>query len=121
MSDMDTFTFIIIVIILAVILFVIYYYIRGAKGDISLSRPIESRVDEYLDRRFQSLVEEWQLVNQAKLGDFKTQNNKELEQDEARLADLKKFETDMQNTLVSMEARLDRVEKELVSKGSAKK
>ncbi|WP_321505952.1 hypothetical protein [uncultured Methanoregula sp.] len=118
---MDLLTFFLIVIVLVVILFVVYYYIRGAKGDISLSRPIESRVDEYLDRRFQSLVEEWQLVNNAKLGDFKTQKYKELEQDEARLADLKKFEADMQNDLVQLEARLDRVEKELVSKGSAKK
>jgi len=118
---MDLFTFILIVIILVAILFIIYYYIRGAKGDVSLSRPIESRVDEYLDRRFQSLVEEWQLVDQKKLGEFKVKKYTELEADEARLADLKKFEADMQNNLVSLEARLDRVEKELVSKGSAKK
>ncbi|MFA4859647.1 hypothetical protein [Methanoregula sp.] len=118
---MDLLTFILVVIILVVLLFLVYYYIRGAKGNLSLSRPIESRVDEYLDRRFQSLVEEWQLVNHSKLGDFKAQNYKELELDEARLAELKKSETDMQNTLVTMEARLDRVEKELVSKGTAKK
>nr|WP_321349537.1 hypothetical protein [uncultured Methanoregula sp.] len=118
---MDLLTFIILVIILVVILFLVYYYIRGAKGDIDLSRPIESRVDEYLDRRFQSLVEEWQLVDQKKLGSFKAAKYQELEQDEARLADLKKFEAEMQNDLVQLEARLDRVEKELVSKGTAKK
>ena len=57
---MDVLTFIIIVIILCALIFLIYYFIRGAKGDISLTRPVESRVDEYLDRRFQSMVEEWQ-------------------------------------------------------------
>jgi hypothetical protein len=118
---MDLFTFIFIIIVLAAIIFVLYYYLRGAKGDISLSRPVESRVDEYLDRRFQSLVEEWQLVNHRKLGAFKEQKYKELEQDEARLRELKTFETDMQNTIATLEARLDRVEKELVQKGNAKK
>ena len=35
-----------LVIIVAVLLFLIYYYWKGAKGDISLARPVESRVDE---------------------------------------------------------------------------
>jgi hypothetical protein len=118
---MDLLTFIIIVLVLAGVLFILYYFLRGAKGDISLSRPVESRVDEYLDRRFQSLVEEWQLINHGRLGAFKEQKYKVLEQDEARLKELKTFETDMQNTIATLEARLDRVEKELVQKGSAKK
>jgi len=118
---MDLLEFIIIVIILCAILFLVYYFIRGAKGDISLARPVESRVDEYLDRRFQSLVEEWQLVTHPKLQRFKDGKYKELEQDEARLADLKKFETDMKDTLANLEARLDSVEKELEQKGRTKK
>jgi predicted Holliday junction resolvase-like endonuclease len=118
---MDLLEFLIIVVILCVILFIVYYYIRGAKGNISLARPVESRVDEYLDRRFQSLVEEWQLVNQSKLQKFKEKNYKELELDEARLLDLKKFEDDMQNTLSTLEARLDYIEKELAQKGSSRK
>jgi predicted Holliday junction resolvase-like endonuclease len=118
---MDVLTFILIVIILCAIIFLIYYYIRGAKGDILLSRPVESRVDEYLDRRFQSMVEEWQLVSQPKLQQFKEQRYKELEKDEARLAELVKYESEMQATLVNLETRLDTVEKELAQKGSAKK
>jgi hypothetical protein len=118
---MDLLEFLIIVIILCALIFIIYYFIRGAKGDISMARPVESRVDEYLDRRFQSIVEEWQLVNQPRLQNFKEQKYKELELDEARLADLRKFEADMQNTLVKLEARLDGVEKELAQKGSTKK
>jgi predicted nucleic acid-binding Zn-ribbon protein len=82
---------------------------------------MESRVDEYLDRRFESLVEEWQLIDHPKLQRFKEQKSKELEQDEARLADIKKFELDLETSLTKMESRLDSIEKGLVPKGSAKK
>ena len=58
---MDLLTFVILVIILCVVLFLVYYFFWGARGNISLARPVESRVDEYLDRRFQSMVEEWEL------------------------------------------------------------
>ncbi len=118
---MDVLEFIIIVIILCGLIFLIYYFIRGAKGAISLTRPVESRVDEYLDRRFQSMVDEWQLVSRPKLQKFKEQRSKEIEQDEARLAELKNYESGMQTTLVSLEARLDALEKELAQKGNAKK
>jgi hypothetical protein len=118
---MDLLTFIILVLILCVVLFLVYYFFRGAKGDISLTRPVESRVDEYLDRRFQSMVEEWQLVSHPKLQKFKEQRSKGIEQDEARLAELKNYESAMQATLVSLEARLDALEKELAQKGSTKK
>ena len=110
---MDWFEFIIIVLIIGAAFFLIYYYFRGAKGDISLTHPVESRVDEYLDRRFESLVEEWQLIDQQKLQRFKEQKSKELEQDEARLADLKKFEIDLENSLIQLENRLDGIEKGL--------
>ncbi|PKL69514.1 MAG: hypothetical protein CVV30_08140 [Methanomicrobiales archaeon HGW-Methanomicrobiales-1] len=118
---MDLLEFIIIVIVLCAIIFLIYYFIRGAKGDISLDRPVESRVDEYLDRRFQHMVEEWQLVSHPKLQQFKEQHYKEIENDEARLAELKKYESGMQTTLSTLEARLDTLEKELARKGSSKK
>ena len=118
---MDVLEFIIIVIILCALIFLIYYFIRGAKGDISLARPVESRVDEYLDRRFQSMVEEWQLVSHPKLQQFKEQHYKEIENNEARLAELKNYEAGMQTTLVNLEARLDTVEKELARKDPAKK
>jgi len=118
---MELLEFIIIVIILCALIFLIYYFIRGAKGDLSLARPVESRVDEYLDRRFQTMVEEWQLVSHSKVQQFKEQRYKEVENDEARLAELKKYESGMQTTLKNLEARLDTVEKELAQKGSAKK
>ena len=118
---MDWFEFIIIVLIIGAGFFLIYYYFRGAKGDISLTHPVESRVDEYLDRRFESLVEEWQLIDQQKLQKFKEQKSKELEQDEARLADLKKFEMDLENSLIQLESRLDGIEKGLAQEGTTSK
>ena len=118
---MDWFEFIILVLFIAAAFFLIYYYFRGAKGDIALTRPVESRVDEYLDRRFENLVDEWELVNQPKLQRFKEQKSKELEQDEARITDLKKFEMDLESSLTKLETRLDGIEKGLVQKGSAKK
>jgi predicted Holliday junction resolvase-like endonuclease len=118
---MDLLTFILIVFFLCVLIFLIYFFIKGAKGDLSLARPVESRVDEYLDRRFQNMVEEWQLVSHPKLQQFKEQHYKEIENNEARLSELKKYESGMQTTLVHLEARLDTVEKELAEKGTAKK
>lgn len=118
---MDLLEFIILVLILCVTIFLVYYFFRGAKGDISLARPVESRVDEYLDRRFQCMVEEWQLVSSPRLQKFKELRNKEIENNESRLAELKNYEAGMQSTLVSLEARLDNLEKELAQKGSAKK
>ncbi|MDP3563337.1 MAG: hypothetical protein Q8R70_02485 [Methanoregula sp.] len=118
---MELLSFILIVFCLCLLIFLIYYFIKGAKGDISLARPVESRVDEYLDRRFQTMVEEWQLVSHPKLQQFKEQHYKEIENDEVRLAELKKYESGMQTTLKTLEARLDTVEKELARKDPAKK
>ena len=118
---MDWFEFIVLVLFIGAAFFLIYYYFRGAKGDISLTHPVESRVDEYLDRRFESLVEEWQLIDQQKLQKFKEQKSKELEQDEARLADLKKFEINLENSLIQLETRLDGIEKGLAQEGTTSK
>ena len=118
---MDLLEFIVIVIVLFGALFLVYYFFRGAKGDISLARPVESRVDEYLDRRFQSLVEEWQLVTRPRLGTFKEQRYRRIEENEARVAELKNYELAMQETLDSLETRLDALETELAQEGSAKK
>ena len=117
---MDLLTFIILVFILCVVLFIVYYFFRGQKGNISLSRPVESRVDEYLDRRFQSMVDEWELVSRQRIQTWKVQRTPEMEQSEARLSDLKNYESGMQTTLTTLEARIDNLEKELGRKGSAK-
>jgi hypothetical protein len=118
---MEWLEFLVIIIFIGAAFFLIYYYFRGAKGDIALTRPVESRVDEYLDRRFENLVDEWQLIDQQKLQRFKEQKSKELEQDEARITDLKKFELDLESSLTKLETRLDNIEKGLAQKGSAKK
>jgi len=113
---MDWLEFLVIVIFITAVFFLIYYYFRGVKGDIAITRPVESRVDEYLDRRFENLVDEWELVNRPKLQRFKEQKSQELEQDEARLADLKKSELDLETSLTNLESRLDSIEKGLVQK-----
>ena len=117
---MDLLTFILLVLILCVVLFLVYYFFHGAKGEISLSSPVESRVDEYLDRRFQSMVDEWELVSGSRLRRFQEERTQDLAQDEARIAELKQFESGMRTTLSSLEARLDTLEKELAG-GAAKK
>ena len=78
-------------------------------------------MDEYLDRRFQSMVEEWGSVSRPELQKFKEQRTPEIEQNEARLAELKNYESGMQTTLVSLEARLDTLEKELAAERKRKK
>lgn len=118
---MDLLEFVILVLVLAVTVFLVYYFFRGQKGDIELSRPVESRVDEYLDRRFQSMVAEWELVSRPRLERFRERASLEIEGDERRVAELKEYETGMQTTLASLEARLDALEKEFAAKGRAKK
>ena len=117
---MDLFTFLVLVLILVVVLFIVYWFFHGAKGNISLSRPVESRVDEYLDRRFQEMIAEWELVSGPQLRRFTEERSRNLSQDEARLGELKQFESGMRTTLSSLEARLDTLEKELAG-GAAKK
>ncbi len=113
---MDILFFIILILLLCTAIFLVYWFFRGQKGRIALARPIESRVDEYLDRRFQSMVEEWGLVSHARLTRFREQHTGEIEQDEARLAELKNYETAMKSTLASLEARLVTLEKEIAEK-----
>jgi len=118
---MDPLEFIIILVVLGAIIYLVYYFLHGSKGKLSLTRPVESRVDEYLDRRFQSILEEWQLVTQTRLQSFKQKEYIELEQDETRLESLKKFESKTLDSLQAMEARLDTVETELAQKRTSKK
>jgi len=101
-----------IIIIVVVLLFFIYYYWKGAKGDVSLARPVESRVDEYLDRRFELMIEEWSLVSRTKLQSFTQSKDQILQTNEAKVASLKDFSDTMEDGLKKLEDRLDALEKQ---------
>ena len=101
-----------IILILAVIAFFVYYYLRGTSGKVSITRPMESRVDEYLDRRFEQMVSEWSLMNKYQVRSFKEKKEKELADKENKVEDLKDFEHDMIDTLARLEERLNALEKQ---------
>ena len=101
-----------IIIVVAILLFFIYYYWKGAKGDVSLARPVESRVDEYLDRRFELMIEEWSLVSRAKLQSFRQSKDQILESNEDKVVSLKDFSETMEGSLKKLEDRLDALEKQ---------
>jgi hypothetical protein len=101
-----------IIIVVAILLFFIYYYWKGAKGDVSLARPVESRVDEYLDRRFELMIEEWSLVSRAKLQSFRQSKDQILASNEGKVASLKDFSETMEGSLKKLEDRLDALEKQ---------
>jgi hypothetical protein len=102
-----------LVVIVAILLFVIYYYWRGAKGEVSLMRPMESRVDEYLDRRFEMMINEWSLISRAKLQSFRQSKDQILEGNEAKVASLRDFTAAMEENLENLEGRLSALEKEI--------
>ncbi len=109
---------IMIAILALLILFLVYYFFRGSTGRISASRPVESRIDEYLDRRFESLIEEWSLVRKPGLQRFQQDRNLALDRDEERIQSLKSFETEMNTTLNELEGRLNALENSLGTKES---
>ena len=111
-----------LIIILAIlILFAVYYFFRGSGGKIALTRPVESRVDEYLDRKFERLVEEWSLVRRSGLAKFKDDRNQALDHDEEQIAVLKNYETEMKTTLSDLEGRLNALEDSLAAQKSDRK
>jgi archaellum component FlaC len=109
-----------IILVIAVIAFMLYYLLRGSKGGFDITRPIESRVDEYLDRRFEDLIERWSLVTQPKLHAFRERASQQLGSEENRLAGLKAYEQEMTTSLQQLEERLDALEKDLVQAGTKK-
>jgi len=101
-----------LVIIVAILLFVIYYYWKGTKGDISLARPAESRVDEYLDRRFELMIDEWALISRARLESFKKSKEGTLTASEQKMDSLWEFRKNMEVNLNQLEERLNALEKQ---------
>ena len=111
---------ILIIIVIAVVAFMLYYLLRGSKGNIEITRPIESRVDEYLDRKFEDIIERWSLVTQPRLLSFRQRAGQMADAEEKRLEGLKSYEVEMTTTLARLEERLDALEKDLVPSGTKK-
>lgn len=107
--------FLVFVIIVA-IAFLIYFYFRGSSGKVSLGRPIESRVDEYLDRRFEMMIDEWSLADRTRVNSFRESRGNFLLDDETRVASLKDFKDGMSENLSRMEERLNALETQIDKK-----
>jgi small nuclear ribonucleoprotein (snRNP)-like protein len=109
-----------LLILLGILFFVLYYFLKGSTGRIAMTRPIESRIDEYLDQRFEDMITEWSLTTRSKLRRFDRTKSPILRDDETKVAELKQFEESMKVTLDNLEERLDVLEKELAEKGKGK-
>jgi hypothetical protein len=102
-----------VIIIIGLIAFLIYYYMKGSSGSVAITKPMESRVDEYLDRRFELMIDEWSLINRPKLQSFLEHEDQTLAKDEARVAALKDFRGQMSENLGKLEDRLNALEKQI--------
>ena len=102
-----------LILLVGIMFFLIYYYFRGAKGNIELRRPMESRVDEYLDRRFESIIEEYSLVRTPQAEGFRKLNDPLLAETEGRAQALKKAEEELTASLDDIDKRLDALEHEM--------
>jgi hypothetical protein len=105
-----------IILVIIIIVFILYWFFQGSSGRISWRRPVESRVDEYLDRRFAEIIDEWGVVRRPAARRFNDERNQALDTDESRISELKDYENEMNGTLTQLEARLDALEKTLDSK-----
>ena len=110
-----------LLILLGILFFVLYYFLKGSTGRIAVTRPIESRIDEYLDQRFEDMITEWSLTTRSKLRRFDRTKSPILRDDETKVAEVKQFEESMKTTLDNLEERLDVLEKELAEKGKGEK
>lgn len=110
---MTTIEGLLVLILIGVIAFTLYYYFRGSTGRLDISRPLESRVDEYLDRKFDMLIEEWSLVHRSQAEQFRDEKMPLLAKDEERIAALKAFEKDFGEELTRLEERIEALEKQV--------
>jgi hypothetical protein len=110
-----------IVLFALIVVFLVYFFLRGSTGKVSITRPVESRIDEYLDRRFERIIEEWSLVRRPKLQKYKEERGEDLTHDEENIRMLKRFENDMKSNLTELEVRLNALEDTLAAKESGKR
>jgi len=109
---MTTAEILLTIIIIALIAFILYYYFKGSAGHVSISRPMESRVDEYLDRHFEDMVDEWSLMDTYQVRTFREHNDPTLAYEENRMNSMKEFRHEMTDTLTGLEERLNVLERE---------
>jgi ABC-type ATPase with predicted acetyltransferase domain len=102
-----------VLLVVGILFYVLYYFLKDTTGRIAVTRPVESRIDEYLDQRFEELIAEWSLVTRPRLRKFKKIKSAVLQEDEAKIAEMKTYEKEMKKTLEVLEERLDALEKEL--------
>jgi hypothetical protein len=102
-----------VIVIIGLIIFLVYYYFRGSSGHVSFTKPMESRVDEYLDRRFEMMIDEWSLVDRSRLISFRNSREPVLAAGEEKVTVLKNFRDEMNENLGRLEDRLNALEKEL--------
>jgi hypothetical protein len=114
-TGLEVLLVILVIIIIALIAFFFYYFFRGAAGPVSIARPMESRVDMYLDRRFDLLMEEYSLITKPKLRKYRAEKEPSLLEEEGKIEALKQFQEDMTATLAEMEKRLDVLEAEFTA------
>ncbi|WOF15650.1 hypothetical protein F1737_02585 [Methanoplanus sp. FWC-SCC4] len=104
------------VILIAIIAFIMYYYFKGSTSELSISRPIEGRVDEYLDRHFEEMVSEWSLADKYQVRSFCNNKNSQILADESKTAVLKDFKESMNAKLTNLEERLNVLEEQIPGK-----
>lgn len=109
-----------IILIVLIVAFILFWFFQGSSARISMRRPVESRVDEYLDRRFARLIDEFGVVRRPEVKRFKDERNAVFDADEAHIQDLKEFGTEFKQDLSSLEARLDALEKSFDQKKTGK-
>ncbi len=100
-----------IILIILVAAFILLWFFNGSSGKISFRRPVESRVDEYLDRRFEKMIEEWDLVQRPRLNRFKEAKSVLLEKDENQIHELQNNGPELTALLDELEGRLENLEK----------
>ncbi|MFA5331558.1 MAG: hypothetical protein WC342_04190 [Methanoregula sp.] len=110
---MTTLEIILLILLVVVAVFAIYYFFRGSRGNISFTRPVESRIDDYLDQRFEKMIGEWELVRTTKAEQFVRDHDPALARSEAKVASLGVFDKEITSTLDNLEVRLASLEKDL--------